>query len=110
VWGEYKNKVFHGKWILSLFCRTNVLRKIERMWLFFSRLVSTASLYLLLKNMSLHTDGSVATIAVLMLTKEDLQAIGALIKAEGEEIRKDMVTKSDLEAITVYLVQYSRLN
>ncbi len=33
-----------------------------------------------------------------MLTKEDLQAIGALIKDSEERIRKDMVTKSDLEA------------
>ncbi len=32
-----------------------------------------------------------------MLTKEDLQAIGALIKDSEERIRKDMVTKSDLE-------------
>ncbi len=33
-----------------------------------------------------------------MLTKEDLQAIGALIKDSEERIRKDMVIKSDLEA------------
>ena len=34
-----------------------------------------------------------------MLTQEDLHAIGALIKAEGDAIRKDMATKQDVERV-----------
>ena len=33
-----------------------------------------------------------------MLTKDDLHAIGALIKEETDAIRRDMATKSDLVA------------
>ena len=36
--------------------------------------------------------------SVSMLTKDDLQAIGALIKDSEERIHKDMVTKRELDA------------
>jgi len=50
-----------------------------------------------------------------MLTREDLQAIGELIKTEGAAIRKDMVTKQDLEANnrvlgTIFKVELAETN